>query len=108
MWQYVFDPWRRGIAEFKAAARGYSPRKMHTLGGWLLLVLVVGIVLIGINRASWGYGLLGLWFFGVADYLTVWCLRCRWGYGLSLIEGALAALVIVALVMISCAMVFGD
>jgi len=55
-----------------------------------------------------GYGLLGVWFFPLADYLTVCLLRRNWGWLLSELVGALAGFLLVAGTMLGCGLVWGD
>ena len=108
MWQQLMAPWRNGIAGLKRHAQAYSPQRMRWFLAGLVITAVVGVGLVGLRLKLAGYGLLGVWFFPLADYLTVCLLRRNWGWLLSELVGALAGFLLVAGTMLGCGLVWGD
>ncbi|MDT7013433.1 hypothetical protein [Levilactobacillus namurensis] len=108
MWHELWRPWREGAASFRRWADEYSPRRLHWFGLGLIVALILGIGLITARATTWGYGLLGVWFFPLADYLTLQFLRWHWPSVVSLIVGTLLGAVVTMAVMLGCAFVFHD
>lgn len=108
MWKILMAPWMRGAQQFRERAQQTPTRRLRQWGGGLVVLLLLGAGLVDLRLTTWGYGLIGLTFFGLADYLQLCWLRRYHSYWLGLLVSSGAAFVIVAAESLGLALLFHD
>lgn len=89
-----------------ALANQYSSSTLKKVPYVMIIVLLVCIALIMVGRSSWGFSLIGLDFFMLADYLSVKLAQKNINFIFSILLGTMVSFVVFGIITLVLGLLF--